>query len=157
MCCPIQTRARWYKIQTPASRSLTRLHRGHLNTWETLAFDCCQMCLKNNLVLGSHCTFEWKAVGWTRWMESAWRCSFSWTPSRLGADYTTVNFRCVRSAIRPRIDCNPIPNTCLEPAYNNSCGSQVESDEARRHLYFHWSVNIAGKPYFQRPLFQTNI
>jgi hypothetical protein len=38
------------------------------------------------------------------------------------------------------------PNTCLEPAYNNLCGSQVESDEARRHLYFHWSVNISGKP-----------
>jgi hypothetical protein len=49
------------------------------------------------------------------------------------------------------------PNTCLEPAYNNLCGSQVESGEARRHLYFHWSVNISGKPYLQRPLFKTNI
>jgi hypothetical protein len=36
-------------------------------------------------------------------------------------------------------------------------GAQVESDEARRHLYFHWSANISGKPYLQRPLFQTNI
>jgi hypothetical protein len=42
------------------------------------------------------------------------------------------------------------PNTCLNLL-------QVESDEARRHLYFHWSVNISGKPYLQRPLFQTNI
>jgi tRNA(His) 5'-end guanylyltransferase len=44
-----------------------------------------------------------------------------------------------------------------QPAYNNLCELQVESDEARRHLYFHWSVNISGKPYLQRPLFQTNI
>jgi hypothetical protein len=29
-----------------------------------------------------------------------------------------------------------------QPAYNNLCGTQVESDEARRHLYFHWSVNF---------------
>jgi hypothetical protein len=49
-----------------------------------------------------------------------------------------------------------------QPAYNNLCWPQVESDEARsdearRHLYFHWSVNISGNPYLQRPLFQTNI
>jgi hypothetical protein len=44
-----------------------------------------------------------------------------------------------------------------QPAYNNICWPQVESDEVRRHLYFHWSVNISGKPYLQRPLFQTNI
>jgi hypothetical protein len=47
-----------------------------------------------------------------------------------------------------------------QPAYNNLCWPQVESDEARRHLYFHWSVNFyfyPGKPYLQRPLFQTNI
>jgi hypothetical protein len=34
-------------------------------------------------------------------------------------------------------------------AYNNLCGSQVESDEARRHLYCHWSsisIFISGKP-----------
>jgi hypothetical protein len=49
------------------------------------------------------------------------------------------------------------PNTCLEPAYNNLCGSQVELDEAGRHLDFHWPVNISGKLYLQRPLFQTNI
>jgi hypothetical protein len=29
-----------------------------------------------------------------------------------------------------------------QPAYNNLCWPQVESDEARRHLYFHWSVNF---------------
>jgi hypothetical protein len=28
-----------------------------------------------------------------------------------------------------------------QPAYN-LCGLQVESDEARRHLYFHWSVSF---------------
>jgi hypothetical protein len=33
------------------------------------------------------------------------------------------------------------PNT-PQPAYDNLCGLQVESDEARRHLYFHWSVNF---------------
>jgi hypothetical protein len=38
-----------------------------------------------------------------------------------------------------------------QPAYDNLCWPQVESDEARRHLYFHWSVNISGKPYLQRP------
>jgi hypothetical protein len=35
--------------------------------------------------------------------------------------------------------------------FNNLCGSQVESDEARRHLYFHWSVNFyfdLGKALF---------
>jgi hypothetical protein len=48
---------------------------------------------------------------------------------------------------------SPMP----QPAYNNLCGLQVESDEVRRHLYFHWSVNISGKPYLQRPLLQTNI
>jgi hypothetical protein len=49
-----------------------------------------------------------------------------------------------------------------QPAYNNLCWSQVESDEARRHLYFHWSVNFyfylgERQPYLQRPLFQTYI
>jgi hypothetical protein len=29
-----------------------------------------------------------------------------------------------------------------QPAYLNLCWSQVESDEARRHLYFQWSVNF---------------
>jgi hypothetical protein len=46
-----------------------------------------------------------------------------------------------------------------QPAYNNLCGSQVESDEARRHLYFHWFVNFylyLGEALFAAPSFLTN-
>jgi hypothetical protein len=45
-----------------------------------------------------------------------------------------------------------------QPAYNNLCGSQVESDEARRHLYFHWSVNFyfyLGEALFAAPSFSN--
>jgi hypothetical protein len=37
-----------------------------------------------------------------------------------------------------RAECLNLP----QPAYNNLCWSQVGTDEARRHLYFHWSVNF---------------
>jgi hypothetical protein len=47
-----------------------------------------------------------------------------------------------------------------QPAYNNLCWLQVESDEARRHLYFHWSVNISGSPIcsalFFKLIFKNN-
>jgi hypothetical protein len=37
---------------------------------------------------------------------------------------------------------------------------RVESDEARRHLYFHWSVNITGNPtcsaLFLKLIFKNN-
>jgi hypothetical protein len=43
-----------------------------------------------------------------------------------------------------------------QPAYNDLCGPQVASDEARRHLYFHWSVNFyfyLGEALFVAPSF----
>jgi hypothetical protein len=59
-------------------------------SWRGQSAKCVELgllpVLKNNLLLGSQCIFIWDAVGCTRWMESAWCCSFSWTPSRLGAD-----------------------------------------------------------------------
>jgi hypothetical protein len=57
------------KIQTPASRSF------HAR---------CQ-CLKITLFWDLTLHLCWRR-GCTRWMESAWHCSFSWTPSHLGAD-----------------------------------------------------------------------
>jgi hypothetical protein len=49
------------------------------------------------------------------------------------------------------------PNTCLEPAYIIYAGRRLRQMKPERHLYFHWSVNISGKPSLQRPLFQTII
>jgi hypothetical protein len=43
-----------------------------------------------------------------------------------------------------------------QPAYNNLCWSQVESDEARRHLHFQWYVNFCfylGEALFAAPSF----
>jgi hypothetical protein len=51
------------------------------------------------------------------------------------------------------------PNTCHN-LLSNLCWPQVESDEPRRHCIFigtSISIFISGKPYLQRPLFQTNI
>jgi hypothetical protein len=45
-----------------------------------------------------------------------------------------------------------------QPAYNNLCWTQVESDESRRHLYFHWSVNFyfdLGEALFAAPSFSN--
>jgi hypothetical protein len=45
-----------------------------------------------------------------------------------------------------------------QPAYNYFCWPQVESDEARRHLYFHWSVNFyfyLGEALFAAPSFSN--
>jgi hypothetical protein len=65
------------KIQTPA----IDIHaRGQTLPWT----NSCQTIFKTNSILWS--PFVWKAVGCTRWMGSAWRWSFSWTPSRLGSD-----------------------------------------------------------------------
>jgi hypothetical protein len=95
---PIQTCASRIWDSIPALRSYTHVDRPCLGLLPVL---------KNNVILGSHCTFVciFKAVGCTRWMESAWCCSFSWTPSRLGADSTAVKFKGERSVVRS--DCNP--------------------------------------------------
>jgi hypothetical protein len=45
-------------------------------------------------------------------------------------------------------------NIMPQPAYNNLCLPQVELDEARRHLYFHWSVNIS-EALFATPSFSN--
>jgi hypothetical protein len=65
-----------------------------------LSWNAARLVFKNNLVLGSHSTFVWKAVGCTQWMESAMRCSFSWAPSHLGADSMTVTFEGERCVVR---------------------------------------------------------
>jgi hypothetical protein len=47
-----------------------------------------------------------------------------------------------------------------KPAYNNLCWLQEESDEARRHLYFHWSVNFyfyLGEALFAAPSFSKTM
>jgi hypothetical protein len=87
-----------------------------------------------------------------RWAKSPFlkRISGQWHPSVI-PEHTYI-----RTSLQTMLPKQSL-NTCLEPAYNNLCGSQVESDEARRHLYFHWSVNISEKPYLQRPLFQISI
>jgi hypothetical protein len=42
-----------------------------------------------------------------------------------------------------------------QPAYNNLCWPQVELDEARRNLYFHWSVQYLGEALFAAPSFSS--
>jgi hypothetical protein len=112
---------------------------------------CLFVCIYMYVVffVNSHCqiisrieaTFAFRFTSWFRDL-SAPRYACASLPRKLRIHVATVD---------------DSPNTCLEPDYNNLCASQVQSDEARRHLYFHWSVNISGKPYLQRPFFQTNI
>jgi hypothetical protein len=79
-----QARRSRVKISIVLSNRFKHLHRGHYTHDKTPARHGLLGQFKNNLVLGSHCTGLYG-----RSMESAWGCSFSWTPSRLGAELSS--------------------------------------------------------------------
>jgi hypothetical protein len=60
---------------------------------------------------------------------------------------TRLRFGVLRSSLKKLpLAKNTLSDHMPSAAYNNLCWSQVESDEPRSHLYFHWSVNF----YFYR-------
>jgi hypothetical protein len=90
-----QARISGVEISKMLSNRFKHLHRGHYNLDRLLICTPARHSLritwavKNNLILGSHCTGLYGRQWDRRWAESAWGCSFSWTTSCLGADPTT--------------------------------------------------------------------